>query len=498
MDTVNSIVLGVFAVFVIVDALSGLSKGLIRTLVKVASIVVAAVVAFSITPTLLAKAYEIALPYLDDLLVNFNELFTASPTLEAYLPTLATSFITPIVFIAVFAVCLLVVAIVRAILNLILKAILPQKKGILSRVTGLVAGAVGGALVALCFVFPITGYFTAVPNIYANVQEIVSTEENPIDPTVEETIINLPNAPSVKFVNDLTKEYFDQFVSYDNGEEQASILDDLTTMTSVVSPAIRFAKTVNDVETMDVQAVRDIVDIIGNNKQLRTIMAEVLSSASQKWLAEEAFMGFNLKEMLDPDYKFALDFVLLDLSVTTEATVVADLNSLADTIVTLQRIYGYANMLQSGTATIDELEQKLTEVLTSLDGDTADLLHDLVSTDVMDSIGVANPDLVADLIVDVVASVVDHGDHEQTAEDAAAINSIMHFAMGDSAVTPDQVVDDIVHSDAIIDAIGDAVSQPDFQPITVAEDTRDDIIEALADIEDEELKANLMTLFDLN
>jgi uncharacterized membrane protein required for colicin V production len=464
----------------------------------VASIAVAAVGAFTITPMLLDKGYELALPYLDDLLANFHELFAASPTLEAYLPTLATGLITPIVFIATFAVCLLAVSIVRAILNLILNAILPKKKGILGRLTGLVAGAVGGALVALCFVFPITGYFTAIPNIYTNLHEIVSTEENPIDPTVEETIINLPNAPSVKFVNDLTKDYFDQFVSYDNGEETVSVMDDLTTITSVVSPALRFVKSVGDVETMDVQAVRDIVGIIGGNKQLRTIMAEVLSTASQKWLADEAFMGFNLKEMLDPEYKFALDVVLADLAVTTEATVVQDLNSLADTIVTLQRIYGYANMLQSGTATLAELEQKLTDVLTMLDGNTADLLHEFVSADVMESIGVANPELVTNLIVDVVSSVVDHGDHEQTAEDAAAINSIMHFAMGDASVTPEQVVDDIVNSGAIIDAINSAVNQTDFQPITVAEDTRDDIIEALADIEDEELKANLMTLFDLN
>ena len=498
MDVVNKVILGVFALFVIVDAISGLSKGLIRTLVKVASIAVAAVVAFTITPTVLAKAYELALPYLDDLLANFHELFTASPTLEAYLPTLATGLITPIVFIATFAVCLLAVSIVRAILNLILKAILPKKKGILGRLTGFVAGAVGGALVALCFVFPVTGYFTAIPNIYTNLHEIVSTEENPIDPTVEETIINLPNAPSVKFVNDLTKDYFDQFVSYDNGEETVSVMDDLTTITSVVSPALRFVKSVGDVETMDVQAVRDIVGIIGGNKQLRTIMAEVLSTASQKWLADEAFMGFNLKEMLDPEYKFALDVVLADLAVTTEATVVQDLNSLADTIVTLQRIYSYANMLQSGTATLAELEQKLTDVLTMLDGNTADLLHEFVSADVMESIGVANPELVTNLIVDVVSSVVNHGDHEQTAEDAAAINSIMHFAMGDASVTPEQVVDDIVNSGAIIDAIDSAVNQTDFQPITVAESNRDAIIQALGSIEDQNLKDDLMVLFDLN
>ena len=498
MDIVNKVILGVFALFVIVDAISGLSKGLIRTLVKVASIAVAAVVAFTITPTLLAKGYELALPYLDDLLANFHELFTASPTLEAYLPTLATGLITPIVFIATFAVCLLAVSIVRAILNLILKAILPKKKGILGRLTGLVAGAVGGALVALCFVFPVTGYFTAIPNIYTNLHEIVSTEENPVDPTVEETIINLPNAPSVKFVNDLTKDYFDQFVSYDNGEETVSVMDDLTTITSVVSPALSFVKSVGDVETMDVQAVRDIVGIIGGNKQLRTIMAEVLSTASQKWLADEAFMGFNLKEMLDPEYKFALDVVLADLAVTTEATVVQDLNSLADTIVTLQRIYSYANMLQSGTATLAELEQKLTDVLTMLDGNTADLLHEFVSADVMESIGVANPELVTNLIVDVVSSVVNHGDHEQTAEDAAAINSIMHFAMGDASVTPEQVVDDIVNSGAIIDAIDSAVNQTDFQPITVDESNRDAIIQALGSIEDQNLKDDLMVLFDLN
>ena len=338
MEHINAIVFGIFALFGIIGALGGFSKGLIRSAVKVVTIILAFVVAFSVTPLVLSKAYELALPTIDDLLAKFGDVFVASPTLKEFFPTLVQALIKPIVFIVVFAVCLLAAGLVRAIVNLLLKPVLPKKKGLIGRLGGLALGLVAGVMVALCFVFPIAGYFTAAPTIYTNVSDIVSTEEKPIDPAVEEAIINLPNNKSIKITNDLAGSYFKKLVTYKDGEKEVSALDDLVYVTSLVPPALRFVNSVGEIETMDHQAIRDVATILGKNDKWRTIATEIVNYASQKWIGNEGFLGFNLQEKFDPDYKIVLDVILYDLATCTPDTIIDVLNDIANTIETAQTL----------------------------------------------------------------------------------------------------------------------------------------------------------------
>ena len=336
MEHINAIVFGIFALFGIIGALGGFSKGLIRSAVKVVTIILAFVVAFSVTPLVLSKAYELALPTIDDLVAKFGDVFVASPTLKEFFPTLVQALIKPIVFIVVFAVCLLAAGIVRAIVNLLLKPVLPKKKGLIGRLGGLALGLVAGVMVALFFVFPIAGYFTAAPSIYTNVSDIVSTEEKPIDPAVEEAIINLPNNKSIKITNDLAGSYFKKLVTYKDGEKEVSALDDLVYVTSLVPPALRFVNSVGDIDTMDHQAIRDVATILGKNDKWRTIATEIVNYASQKWISNESFLGFNLQEKFDPDYKIVLDVILDDFATCTPDTIVDVLNEIANIIETAQ------------------------------------------------------------------------------------------------------------------------------------------------------------------
>ena len=339
MEHINAIVFGIFALFGIIGALGGFSKGLIRSAVKVVTIILAFVVAFSVTPLVLSKAYELALPTIDDLLAKFGDVFVASPTLKEFFPTLVQALIKPIVFIVVFAVCLLVAGIVRAIVNLLLKPVLPKKKGLIGRLGGLALGLVAGVMVALFFVFPIAGYCTVAPSVYTNVSDIVSTEEKPIDPAVEEAIINLPNNKSIKITNDLAGSYFKKLVTYKDGEKEVSALDDLVYVTSLVPPALRFVNSVGEIETMDHQAIRDVATILGKNDKWRTIATEIVNYASQKWIDNESFLGFNLQEKFDPDYKLVLDLILDDLATCTPDTIVGVLNDIANTIETAQTVF---------------------------------------------------------------------------------------------------------------------------------------------------------------
>ena len=338
MEHINAIVFGIFALFGIIGALGGFSKGLIRSAVKVVTIILAFVVAFSVTPLVLSKAYELALPTIDDLLAKFGDVFVASPTLKEFFPTLVQALIKPIVFIVVFAVCLLAAGIVRAIVNLLLKPVLPKKKGLIGRLGGLAFGLVAGVMVALFFVFPIAGYFTVAPSVYTNVSDIVSTEEKPIDPAVEEAIINLPNNKSIKITNDLAGSYFKKLVTYKDGEKEVSALDDLVYVTSLVPPALRFVNSVGEIETMDHQAIRDVATILGKNDKWRTIATEIVNYASQKWISNESFLGFNLQEKFDPDYKIVLDVILYDLATCTPDTIVDVLNDIANIIETAQTL----------------------------------------------------------------------------------------------------------------------------------------------------------------
>lgn len=368
MENINTIVFGIFALFGVIGALIGFSKGLIRSAVKVVTIILAFVVAFSITPLFVEKAYELALPAIDDMLVQFGDVFVASPTLKEFFPTLVQALVKPVVFIVVFVLCLLVAGIVRAIINSILKAVLPKKKGLIGRLGGLALGLVGGVIIALCFVFPVAGYFTAVPNIYTNVSDVISTEENPIDPSLEEAIINLPNNQSIKFTNDLTSDYFNKLVSYKSGEKDVSALDDLVHITSIVPPALRFLNSVGDIETMDEQAIRDIATILDKNDNLRSISAEILSYASQKWINNESFMGFNLNEKFDPDYKIVLDLILVDLANCTPDTIVDVLNDMADTIYAVKTalfppVIRFANSIQNLSNIDDQAVRDIGQVL---------------------------------------------------------------------------------------------------------------------------------------
>ena len=498
MDTINIIIVGFLALGGLIGAISGASKGFIRSIVKLVTIVVAIVAAFIITPIAMEKLYQLALPKLDDLLAPLAQLFNASPTLKEYFPTLAMTLLTPVAFVLVFLVCLLAVAIVRAIINWILKLILPKKPGGLGRLLGFASGLVGGVLVALCFVFPVTGYFDAAPSIYVNVQQLVSTEENPIDPETEQTIINLPNGQGVQIINSFTLPYFEKLVSYTDGETTVSAIDDLKALTSLVSPALRFANSVSSIETMDAQAIDDIAEIVKDNAKLRTITAEIVASASRSWLNNQEFMGFNLKAQIGQEYSAALDVVLADLALTKESTVVEDLGQLSNTLEAIKHLYGYANLLTSSSATMADLEQKLTDVLLNLDGNTAEIVHEIISEETMTDLGVNNPELVLDIVADVVASAVENMTEEQTANDAAAINSIMHFAAGSSDVSAEDVVEDITNSPAIIQAIASVVNTENAPVISLEASSQQLVAEALENVEDEQLAENLKKLFGIN
>ncbi len=496
MEIINLILLAIFGIFALVGLITGLAKGVWKALLKLATTAVSAVVAYLMAPLLLQKAYDLASPMLENLMVQFADVIAVSPTLESYIPTLGMALVSPLVFISVFLVCQVVMAIVRAIFGAVLTGIFGKEVGGVSRLLGLVAGTVSGLIIALCIVFPVTGYFTVVPSLYANVKDSdIIQEEIPSD--VEQIIVELPNQPAIKTVNDVTSGIFSNLVSYDVEGKKVNALSDLQRLTSLLSPAMSFVNGISEIETMDIQPVRDMANIIGESVTLRAIVAEVVTEASTKWLAGEAFLGIDLKGTLPTDYQNALDGILLKMSNSTKDNIVQNLNELADTVESLQHVYIYVQMLDRDTHTIEELEQQLINVLTSVDDHTVELVHDLVTADLLSSMNIPNADFISQVIKDVVENCVQNGDDHQITQDATAINNIMHFVMDSESVSAEQVLQSIEQSPTIVQSFEDIVNSGNIPQITLNAQAKQQIAEALSTVEDTNLVDSIKVLFGI-
>ncbi len=496
MEYINLIITAIILLGGVVGALIGLRKGLFGAILRGGLAVVALLVAFGLTPALAEFLQPKVQPLMDKLLVSFAEVLEASPTLKDYIPTVLQKLVAPLTFVGIFVLCLVVASVVRLVLSILLKKLL-SKKGLVSRLLGVVVLGVCGVMVSICFVFPITGYFANVSDIYADVKQSGVIKQSPLTDKIDQVMQAVPEQSAVKNINKLTGKYFDKLVSYQVDEQSISIFSDVKDVTALIPPAKQFAGGVSDVKTMDLSPIYDITQHIGQNVKLRNIVAEILSTAATKWQADQAFLGINLKSQLDEEYRFALDGVLEDLSKTTEETVVDDLNKLADTIQTIQHIYLYIDML-NGNATLADLENQLYKVLISVDDHTVDLIHDLVTGDVLADMGIPNADIVASVIGSVVDNAVASANDNQLAKDAKAINNIMHFVNNDSQVSATDVIESIVDSPVITGTFNDLANAQTPPALVVKDEAqKQQIVDALSTVEDEQLVQSLKTLFGI-
>ena len=245
----------------------------------------------------------------------------------------------------------------------------------------------------------------------------------------------------------------------------------------------------SDIPNIDVSSLRTMSDILdGANTITRTIVAELLSDAGTKWLDGEEFMGMNIKESLPEDYKNSLDSSLNLLASSTEENVSDNVKTFADAIEAIKNTYLYVVSLTSTEATLDEMRDNLNDVLTSITPESAEIVADAISGDVLSSIGVSDDaaDAVADLISGVITGIADMSEEEKGAE-AEALNNIISYvtsASDDSIenATPDDVINSVLESSIISDQIV-ATAEGENASFDVSEEESAAITDAIAQYE---------------
>ncbi len=339
----------IIGIFVLISTLIGFNRGIVKSVNRLIMLVISILLAVLTCNLIMNISGEqisnVVITQLNNsgAIKEFEELFTASPTLEQYLPTLAMHLVAPVIFLFLFILYALLTLIIGAIINIFLKGLRNKEKGVLSHVLGMITSAVGGLIISVSVLMPFAGYGLNASKVYTQLENegLIETTEAEGANELADGLRGIKDQFVVNFVYTLSSPMFNGVTTYKNVEgKNSSVVEDVYSILGFVPEVMNLSKMdFTDVENIDLTPLKNIVSGIGDNAQIKTIVAEILSYASGKWLNNEPFMGLNIKEQLPEDLKFALDPALNKLKSTTKDTVVDDLNDFISEIETLKSVY---------------------------------------------------------------------------------------------------------------------------------------------------------------
>ncbi len=376
---------------------------------------------------------------LGDLPETASQAMDASESLLHYVLDLVLSMVAPIVFLVVLG----VLRFITWIIYLIVCAALPKKvddrgkkqfSGA-SRVTGSVLSGAAAALLVFAMLTPAVGYITFATEVYGSLVEEELVKEDSLPSAARENIEGLENSTTLSIMGKLgTRGFFDAMTVMEDGETPATqevfVLVELVPGVNGVTE-IDFGSAFSGEGVLDMSAVdQGLLPILARSPHMCGVVAELMSTAAAKWLAEEDFLGINLKEQIPEDYKDALDAVLELVSNTTEEKVVQDLKTLSKTLALVSRSYTYMYMVDDYVnVTGEHLQTEMETILEEVDHETAGLLasalsDEFVSTSKLNEDGV---EVVQTMVLHVLDDVADM-EGEQKKREAAAINTLIMYA----------------------------------------------------------------------
>ncbi len=339
----------IVGLFVLISTLIGLKRGLVKSVNRLIMLIISILLAVLTCNLIISLSGEqisnVVITQINNsgAIAEFDELFTASPTLEQYLPTLAMHLVAPVLFLFLFILYALLTLIIGAIINIFLKKLREKESGVLSRVLGMVTSAVCGLIISVSILMPFAGYGFNASKVYTELENegLIETTEAEGANELADGLRGIKDQFIVNFVYTLSSPMFNGVTTYKNIEgKNSNVVEDVYSILEFVPEVMNLSKMdFTDVENIDLSPLKNIVSGMGENAQMKTIVAEILSYASGKWLNNESFMGLNIKEQLPEDLKFALDPALIKLKATTKDTVVDDLNDFINEIETLKSVY---------------------------------------------------------------------------------------------------------------------------------------------------------------
>ena len=196
-------------------------------------------------------------------------------------------------------------------------------------------------------------------------------------------------------------------------------------------------------------------------------------------------MGINVKESLPEGFENALDKNLEDFKTTNERTVINDLQRFSDTV----KAYKYAISLTDPEASMDDLEENVNNFVNSINQNNVDILKDTITDEMLSISGIEteNSPILGDILSTTIQNISTLPDGQKDAE-ADALNNLLAYAKEhqtieggtvSSSVTEEELVDSIVVSSALSDAVK-SYSEYSTATIKTSEEEKSSIESALS------------------
>ena len=323
-------ILAVLLAAVLFNVIKALIRGLKKSVGTLIAIILSAVIAAILTGVLCKPTSTMMVELVNLLqgilpegeirdLIAMDEIGTA---VSHY----AVMLIAPFFFTIAYCLISIVVSIIVAIL---VKVIPPYKKPgvVANRLGGAGVGLVCGVLVALILLMPIVGTINTVSSL--DTSAVLASENGETD-EVAALLDEAAASPLLDvFLNVGCGTVYDHFASTDFEGEKVYLKNDLSAVIAMVGDLQKLGGDMAAYSDEQVEAIHHIVANLDSSPLLKNTVAGVLSTASEKWLAGETFLGldkFSAGELFDP----VIDEMLRVMTTSDKNNVGADLSTMAD------------------------------------------------------------------------------------------------------------------------------------------------------------------------
>ena len=356
-DSVISIVamaiLAISLIILTVNVIKSTVKGLKHSVGSLIAIVLSAIIAAILTAVFCRPGTSLMLdiqPYVLDLLAGIAGLgelvsiVAVQETLMFYVSMLVAPFYFMLTYI-------LVSIVVSIVVSIIVKRIqLPRQPGkALNRLGGAGVGLVCGFLVCVFVFTPVVGTLSTVASVGDELA--AEGEEDELSLLIKEVSENA----TIRVYNGMgCGLLYNSLATVKVNGDRVYLKDDIAVIMSIVGTLGTLSGGSEEMGEEQINALNAIIEDLDRSALIKNLVAEVFSTAAEKWSAGEEFMGMSMisaGELLDP----VVRDMMAVIATTDHTTVTSDLRTMADVL----GIVVEADILSGGEGT--ELLKKLGE-----------------------------------------------------------------------------------------------------------------------------------------
>ncbi len=373
MEIVGNVLLGLSLATVVICFLLGLWRGLFKSALRAVTLIVSLVIALILVNTVLVSVTEnIADSIVEEMSREgeYAELL-ASGLATDVIKSFVLAIVSPILFMVLYFVLNKLLLIVYAICKIFIRPLVAFEKNSIPARRWL-GGAVGVvcALISLAVLMtPIGGYANLMDDMVTLVDEAdegdypeeFADAMEEIEPVTTALTKNLGVRVPYMLGGNLL---FGQLTSFTIETEDDSISTSLGSevkgFVNLIPRAMNLSElSFEELDKVSLEPLNDIIEALeakeGNSKIAVLLVAEVCSTAAEKWNNGETYLDVNMEEMLQEEaeaFRPAVKMALEGLEKTKAETLAEDLRVFTVHIESITETYIYMMRLAEGDGTI--------------------------------------------------------------------------------------------------------------------------------------------------